>query len=130
GRDACLLLHAEDGREAIARIARRGSGLPARVIPIEIHHIASTGLDLWLAAVAWGACQVAVLATGSEAPQYRDALAFQMSLADTIANALGYQGEHFRIVAGDALATLASWPPALGPRVAATFNATPEKRTT
>jgi len=130
GRDACLLLHAEDGRDAIARIARRGRGLPARVIPIEVHHIASTGLDVWLAAVAWGASQVAVVATGSEAPQYREALAFQMRVADTIANALGYQGEHFRIVDGDQLASLAAWAPALGPRIAATFAATTEKRTT
>jgi ferredoxin len=128
GRDACLLLHAEDGREAIARHARRSTGLPARVIPIEIHHIASTGLDVWLAAMAWGASQIAVLATGNEAPQYREALAFQMRVADTIANALGYQGEHFRIV--DSLADLNAWSPALGPRMTAPFNATPEKRTT
>src|SRR4030095_12140978 len=66
GRDACILFHAEGGREAIARAARRGKGLPARVIPVEIHHIASCGLDVWLAALAWGASQVAVLATGSE----------------------------------------------------------------
>jgi len=130
GRDACLLLHAEDGRDAIARIARRGRGLPARVIPIEIHHIASAGLDVWLAAVAWGASQVAVVATGNEAPQYREALAFQMRIADTIANALGYQGEHFRIVDGDQLDGLAAWAPALGPRMSATFAATTEKRTT
>jgi len=130
GRDACLLLHAEDGRDAIARVARRGRGLPARVIPIEIHHIASTGLDVWLAAVAWGASQVAVVATGNEAPQYREALAFQMRVADTIANALGYQGEHFRIVDGDQLDALAAWAPALGPRISATFAATTEKRTT
>jgi ferredoxin len=130
GRDACLLFHAEDGREAIARFARRGAGLPARVVPIEIEHIASTGIDVWLASVAWGASQVAVLASGNEAPQYRAALAFQMTLADTIANALGYQGEHFRLVEANALSTLAAWPPALGPRIAATFAATPEKRTT
>ena len=130
GRDACLLLHAEDGRDAIARIARRGRGLPARVIPIEVHHVASTGLDVWLATVAWGASQVAVLATGSEAPQYREALGFQMRVAETIADALGYQGEHFRIVDGDQLAALAAWAPALGPRIAATFAATAEKRTT
>ena len=107
GRDACLLLHAEDGRDAIARLARRGKGLPARVIPVEVHHIASVGLDVWLAALAWGASQVAVLATGDEAPQYRDALAFQMRLGDTIANALGYQGEHFRIVDGADVASRA-----------------------
>ena len=130
GRDACLLLHAEDGRDAIARAARRGKGLPARVIPLEIHHIASVGLDVWLAALAWGASQIAVLATGREAPQYRDALAFQMRLVDTIANALGYQGEHCRLVGSDALDTLYQWAPALGPRIAATFAATSEKRTT
>jgi ferredoxin len=106
GRDACLLFHAEDGRDAIARCARRGEGLPARVIPIEVHHIASTGLDVWLAAMAWGASQVAVLATGDEAPQYHEAIAFEMRVADTIAQALGYQGEHFRLVDGGALDSL------------------------
>ena len=34
--------------------ARRGQGLPARVIPVEVHHIASVGLDVWLAALALG----------------------------------------------------------------------------
>jgi ferredoxin len=130
GRDPCLLLHAEDGRAAIAHLARRGEGLPARVIPVEVQHIASVGLDVWLSAMAWGASQVAVLATGNEAPQYRDALAFQMSVAQTIAQALGYQGEHVRLVGPPDLAALSRWPPALGPRVAATFQATPEKRTT
>ncbi len=134
GRDACVLLHAEDSRDAIARLARRGKGLPARVIPVEVHHIASVGIDLWLAALAWGASQVAVLSTGNEAPQYREALAFQMRLADTIANALGYQGEHFRIVEGADPGHFASgvwdWPPALAVRSAATFAPSPEKRTT
>jgi len=130
GRDACLLLHAEDGRDAIAKAARRRKGLPARVIPLEIHHIASVGMDVWLAALAWGAPQIAVLTTGGEAPQYRDALAFQMGVADTIANALGYQGEHFRLIDAAALDALYQWTPALGPRVAATFAATAEKRTT
>ena len=134
GRDACLLLHAEDSRDAIARLARRGNGLPARVIPVEVHHIASVGLDLWLAALAWGAAQIAVLATGEEAPEYRAALAFQMQLGETIANALGYQGEHFRIVDGAEVAgfdaAIRQWPVALTARVAGTFAPTPEKRTT
>ena len=106
GRDACLLLHAEDGRAAIASLARRGRGLPARVIPFEVHHVASVGLDVWLAALAHGATQVAVLATGAEAPQYRDALNAQMGFADTIAQALGYQGEHFSVFDGADAAAL------------------------
>ncbi|MEO8508107.1 MAG: 4Fe-4S binding protein [Betaproteobacteria bacterium] len=130
GRDACLLFHAEDGRDDITRIARRGKGLPARVIPVEIHHIASVGLDVWLASLAWGASQVAVLATGDEAPQYREALVFQMRIGDRIAGALGYQGEHFRVVDGAALDALWQWQPALGVRVPAIFAPTSEKRTT
>jgi ferredoxin len=129
GRDACILLHAEEARGAIAHHARRGAGLPARVIPLEVHHVAAVGIDGWLAAIAWGASQVAVLVTGREAPQYRAALAFQMRIAGTIANALGYQGEHFRLVEADALDALAG-PPALGVRIAATFAPTAEKRTT
>ncbi|MEO8485726.1 MAG: 4Fe-4S dicluster domain-containing protein [Betaproteobacteria bacterium] len=134
GRDATILVHGLDARETIARIARRGRGLPARVIPLEVHHAASTGLDLWMAALAWGASGVDVMLTGDEAPQYRDALAFEMRLGNAIAEALGYQGEHFRVVdAADPMQAervLWSAAPALAVRMAATFAATPEKRTT
>jgi len=134
GRDACLLVHAADGSEAIARLARTGRGLPARVLPLEVHHVASIGLDVWLSALAHGASQVAVLLSGSEAPQYRAALGFQMQLGDIIANALGYQGEHFRLVDGASVGALEQglwqWPVALAPRVAATFALTTSKRGT
>ena len=133
GRDACLLLHAEDGNAAIVQLARRGRGLPARVIPLEVHHVAAVGLDVWLAALALGASQVAVLATGNEAPQYREALVQQMGFADTIAQALGYQGAHCRVFdAADipALETaLWSWHAALTVRVPAPFALTADKRT-
>ena len=134
GRDACLLLHAEASRPAIAALARRARGLPARFIPVEVHHVASVGLDVWLAALAHGASQVAVLATGSEAPSYREALAHQMRIADAIAQALGYQGEHFRVFDGADAAvldtTIWSWSAALGVRIPATFALTSDKRTT
>ena len=133
GRDPCVLLHAEDGREAIARLARRGQGLPARVLPLEVHHVASVGLDTWLSALAWGATGVGVLVTGNEAPQYETALAFQMQLGDVIANALGYQGQHFRLVHGADVRAITrdlwEWPPALQPRVAASFAPVADKRT-
>ena len=134
GRDACILLHAEDARAAIAGLARRGRGLPARVIPLEIHHVASVGLEVWLGALAHGASQVAVLAMGNEAPQYREALTAQMRVADTIAQALGYQGEHFRVIDGMPVSSLEaavwSWPASLCVRVPATFAFTADKRTT
>jgi hypothetical protein len=134
GRDATLLVHALDARETIATHRAPRSRLPARVIPFEVHHVASTGLDLWMAALAWGASGVDVMLTGDEAPQYREALAFQMRLGNTIAEALGYPGEHFRIVeAADPMAAervLWSAAPRWPCAQAATFAATPEKRTT
>lgn len=134
GRDACLLLHAEDARGVIAGLARRFRGLPARIIPVEVHHVASTGLDVWLAALAHGASQVGVLATGVEAPEYRVALERQMDIADDITQSLGYQGQHFRVFDGtDAKAldaALWSWPAALAVRSCATFALTADKRTT
>jgi ferredoxin len=131
GRDAALLLHAADAEPVLASLARRGRGLPARVLPLAVHHVASVGIDVWMAALAWGATGVAVLATGREAPQYVAALRFQMSIAQAIANAQGYQGEHFRLVDASDLGTaLWDWPVALPPRVAATFAATTDKRRT
>jgi ferredoxin len=133
GRDAGLLLHAADAQPVLAQLARRGRGLPSRMLPFEIQHVASVGIDLWLAALAWGATSVAVLVTGREAPQYAAALRFQMSIAQTIASAQGYQGEHFRLIdasAGDVSAALWDWHPALAPRIAATFAATTDKRRT
>ena len=69
GEDACLLFHnTTDGRELIARLAARGKGLPAHVIPLEVLHIASLGLDLMLGSIALGAAQFAILSAGAEPP--------------------------------------------------------------
>ena len=135
GRDACLLLHSEgESRTLIARLARRGKGLPARVIPLEVHHPASVGIDVLLGALAYGACQVAVLAAPKEAAEYGDAVKKQMSFAEAIAGGLGYAGTHFRFLATDEQAVLEKEIWALAPAVSAAkpaaYNLSPEKRTT
>jgi ferredoxin len=135
GRDACLLFHgAGESRAAIARLARRGRGLPARVIPLEIHHPASVGIDVLLAALAYGASQVAVLAAPKEAAEYGDALRRQMGFAESIVEGLGYGGAHFRLIPGDDHAALGEdlWGLAPAASVArpATYNLSTEKRTT
>jgi ferredoxin len=133
GRDAALVIHAADAQPVLEDLARRRRGLPARLMPIEVEHIASVGIDLWMSALAWGASGVAVLATGDEAPEYHDALLAQMAIAQTIANAQGYQGEHFRLIDArldDVDDRLWNWPVALPPRVAAAFAATNDKRRT
>lgn len=134
GRDPCILFHDALGSALINAVGRRGPGLPARVIPVALHHTAATGIDVWLAALASGASNVAVMTTGAEAPQYPDALARQMAIAESIAAALGYQGPHFTLLRADDPSALATqiWAlkPGLSVRVPATFHWTTDKRTT
>ncbi|MGH8725435.1 MAG: 4Fe-4S dicluster domain-containing protein, partial [Burkholderiales bacterium] len=129
GKDACILFHdAGDGRSALLSHARKGKGLPARVIPMECFHVASIGMDLILGAMAYGAAQVMVLSTEKVAGGYVAALQRQMGYAETIVNALGYSGRHFSVV--ENLADLWQLAPAATVAKAATFNLSAEKRTT
>jgi ferredoxin len=147
GRDAMILFHdAGRGRKLLDEVGRgpllRGPGparaapgvrgLPARVVPVEIHHMASVGIDLALSALAFGASQVAVLATGEEAPQYAQALEHQFEIAQTIVSALGYAGRHLHVLrpsdAAELEVTLHDLPAAAGVAAAATFALSGEKR--
>ncbi len=83
------------------RLARRGKGLPARVIPIECHSVPSLGIDVLLGAIAYGASQVFLLATGHEADDYAQALSREIGYAQTILSALGYAGVHFHVLTPD-----------------------------
>ena len=141
GRDAALLLHSgKKGRELIMQSGRMAAaskqhyGLPARLIPVEVQHTASVGIDLWLAAIAYGASGIAVLVTDEEAPQYVEALTAQMAIAQTILSALGYAGEHFRLLHAatpeelDAACALA--PLGQAPASRASFHVAAQKRNT
>ena len=129
GKDACILFHdAREGRKALLELGRRARGLPARVIPIECFHVASVGMDLMLAAIAYGASQVVLLSTDRVAGEYSAALQRQMSYAQAIASALGYAGTHFGLVAEPN--DLWALAPAATAAKAATFNVSTDKRTT
>ena len=134
GKDACILFHsAESGRRLVEALGRRavrgGKGLPARVIPLEVFHVASVGIDTMLGAIAYGASQVAVVVEG-EPETYTAALREQMALGETILQALGYKGSHFALLEGESLEpALWALAPAQAPGRAATFNLAPEKRT-
>jgi len=135
GEHAALLFHnAADSRELIARLARQGRGLPARVIAVERWHPASVGIDLLLGAVAYGASQVLLLLTRKEADEYGAALERQLGYAEAILQGLGYTGEHFRILVPDGIAALehALWTltPAAAPAEAARFDLGNDKRNT
>jgi ferredoxin len=142
GKDAALLLHSQGkGQslvEALGRAAqlKKAHGVPAHVIPVSLWHTASTGVDLWLSAIAFGAGQVAVLATDEEALQYIDGLKAQMAVAQAIVNGLGYSGTHFQLLWANTPAELDASLQALaqtrqlGPKVAARFSVAQEKRGT
>jgi ferredoxin len=128
GKDACLLVHdAREGRKSVLELGRR-RGLPARVIPFESFHVASTGMDFLLSAIAHGASQVRVLVTDEVDDGYIAALERQMGYAQTVLSALGYGGAHFGVLRDP----VAVWglAPAGGVARPATFNLSADKRTT
>jgi len=148
GRDACIVVHdLQAGRKLLYEVGRRaghgprgqgrkggGRGLPARAIPFETFHAASVGMDFLLAALAYGASQVCVVAPRLETTGYVAALRKQMEFAQAIVSGLGYPGARFSVIEADDAAALeaALWsvPKADAPAVAAAFNLSPEKRAT
>ena len=141
GSAPAFLLHSDEaGADLISRfgrLARAGgklAGLPARLLPLALHHTASTGLDVWLSALAWGATNIVVLITGEEAPQYVEALQAQLALAQSIVNGLGYEGQHFVLLKAATPqqldAALKGLAPGRIPDKPASFQAAAEKRNT
>ena len=142
GKDACILFHATEGRALVQSLGRRAAsgvprsakGLPARMIPMEVFHVASIGMDVWLGAIAYGASQVVIVSTGAEPEGYVDAIRAQMGFAQTILTSLGYAGRHVELVVAQDAAHLerSLWAlaPAKIPAKPATFNLSVEKRTT
>ncbi len=133
GKDAALLFHnATNGRELIARLARTGKGLPARVLPIEVHSVATLGIDVVLGAIAYGACQVFALLDDAGADEHGALLDQQARIADTILNGLGFAGAHWQALRAAEPAALqaALWSslPAMTVAEPATFHLSNRKR--
>ena len=95
GAQPVLLLHDASGQAVLDRL---GDAIPGRVLTFGLHHVASTGIDVWLAALAYGASGIAILCTGDEAPQYVDALTEQMQVAQAVLAGLGYAGPHLQLL--------------------------------
>ena len=160
GKAAVLLLHSQEAGQALVESLGRtaqlagpapkrsllgfgrrpdaGSlhGVPANVIPVVLWHNASTGLDLWLSAIAFGANQVVVLTTPEDAPAYVAGLQAQMAVAQALLNGLGYIGSHFKLLEAGTPEALDAGLQSLGqtrqkvPASTARYAVTPEKRST
>ncbi|MFZ9071152.1 MAG: 4Fe-4S binding protein, partial [Burkholderiaceae bacterium] len=77
---------------------KRAPGLPAHVLPLSLHHVASVGLEVWLAALCYGAAEVTILLTGREAAQYQQALETQVSVGREMLRLLGLNPDALRLV--------------------------------
>ena len=134
GSCASLLFHnTTDGAALIARLARRGRGLPAHVIPVEVLHIASLGPDVLLGALAMGAAQVIILSAGSEAPEYDASLERELALSTAIVSGMSFSGTRFKLLRAAEISVVedALWALELNEAPpAATFNLSNEKRRT
>lgn len=133
GRDAAILFHnGKAGRALIERLGRAGRGLPARVIPLEVHSVGAIGLDLMLGAIAYGASQVLALVDADGALEHGQLLSSQGEIAARVLNGLGYAGRHVQVIEAEESASLerALWTlaPAATVPVAASFNLSKLKR--
>jgi ferredoxin len=133
GRDACILFYDGGEGRALVEAAETAGVLPANVLPLETYHVASTGLDLMLPALAFGAAHVAVLAGPEADPEYVGALRFQAQIGTVLLDALGYEGPRLHVfqaadgsAVGRELLGLASVAPVAN---AATFAVSADKRT-
>jgi ferredoxin len=131
GQEPALLLHGAEGAALLETLA---DDVPARLLPLGLHHTASTGIDLWLAALAWGASGVTVLMTEAEAPQYAAALEQQMAIAQAVMSGLGYAGPHFQLLRvsrpNELALALRHAPRGHAPARRALFNVASDKRNT
>jgi ferredoxin len=130
GREPCLLFHdAENGRQLLERIAPQ---LPEHVIPLEVEEIGCVGLDTCLAALAYGAGDVVLVATATVAPSVRGEIAMQLEFGAAILEGMGYPRERLQLLSAEddnvVLETLTALPSQLG-QPAAGFAGLDEKRT-
>jgi ferredoxin len=135
GKDAALLFHnGTNGRALISRLARLGKGLPARVLPLEVHSVATIGIDVVLGAIAFGASQVFALLDDAGADEHGALLDQQARIAGTILNGLGFGGTHWQVLRAEEPAALqaALWSsqPAATVAEPASFHLSNRKRET
>jgi ferredoxin len=129
GLEPVLLLHGLEGAALLAQVES-----PGRLLPLGLHHTASTGIELWLTAVAYGAAGITVLMTEAEAPQYAAALGQQMEVAQAILDGLGYAGPHLQLLRVSSLdeltVALQHAPRGDSPAQRAGYNVAADKRNT
>ena len=85
----------EGGSDAVIMFAAESDAtdlpaLPTNVLLVTVEELASTGHDLWLAALAWGAGCVMLAAGQSVPPRSRQALQQQVDISQSLLQAMGW----------------------------------------
>ena len=94
GLESCSRM-LERGKAVLTRLASR---LPGYVIPVESEEIGSVGMDIWLAAIAYGAARVLLLVPPAVAASVVAELKVQLTVAGAILEGMGYPHEILRLV--------------------------------
>ncbi len=99
GTQAYLLFHdASAGKQVLLPLAAR---LPEHVIPMEVEEIGAVGMDIWLAALAYGANHVVLLAPSAVAPSARGEIAMQLEYAAAMLEGMGHARERLQLFGFD-----------------------------
>jgi ferredoxin len=101
GKVPLVLLH--DAHASSPWLASHASSLPINVLRYELESLTAAGMDLWLAALAYGAEQVLLLDSGHLSVNNRLTLEVQLDHAGRILSGMGHPGTVLRIVKKDDL---------------------------
>jgi len=126
---ATLLLF--DSEYAGSAVEDAVGNMAADIIPWRIEETGSTGIEIWLSALAYGARSVMIVKTKHTPPSTLAALESQVKLADVLLDGLGYSGACVRLIDVEQLFEPGNL--ALGPSsritAPATYGGLDEKRT-
>jgi len=95
GSHPVLLVH--DSEAGKSRLARLGDPLPGQVIPIEVEEVGSIGMEVWLAALAYGASRLLILTTPQVPPSVLQEIKEQMGFAHVLLEGMGYPASALRL---------------------------------
>jgi ferredoxin len=127
GIQPVIVFHERKGEDWLLRRAYR-QGLPANLIPVGVHDIASIGPDLLLAALCYGAAHVSVLQAAEMPEAYASNLRRQIALVHGLLEGFGHAGVHCSLIDAEAAGELISLPASPMALPPASFNLFAEKR--
>ncbi|HRP98230.1 MAG TPA: 4Fe-4S binding protein [Rhodocyclaceae bacterium] len=112
GAAPALVFHDEEA--GLERMRAIMAELPARTLPLPVAEIGAVGMDMWFAALAYGAAEIVLVDTDAVPPSARAAIDTQLGYARALLDAMGHDGSRLiRLAAdADAAAALAAQRPA------------------